>query len=346
MHQRRFLIGLAALLWLGALPAPAWAAGRVELELVTEQGAPLTAQQEWLRRLAQAGVSNVRIRSRRAVDQAGIAVRGTESAPIYTVTGVITSAGDVLLPGARYRPGDVGRLARWLDDLAKMGPPDQRPQKSAFGLTAEQFDQLHKDLARPVGFPTKALRRRDVVQKIGSRLAMPLRMGPEVVRAMPDEDVLGEDLSTLSCGTALACAVRPLGMCLVPREAGAGRMECVVVKAGPNLEAWPVGWKPEKRPLDVLPALYEFLPVNLQGVTVTQLLDAVAQRLKVPILLDHNAMARYGVEPGKSTVTLPQRRTSYTLLLRRALNQAGLTSELRVDEAGKPFLWITTIKPL
>ena len=348
-------------LWLAA--SPGFAAGRVELELVTEERVPITAQQEWLRRLAEVGVGNLRIRGGGAPAKVGIVVRGTETAPVYAVTGIIASSGDLLLPdhashGARrFRPADAARAAQWLDDLARFGPADRGAQKSAFGLTAEQFQQVHDALAQPVGFSTAGVSRRDVVEKIGARLGtdghrakhgplvMPLGIEPELVRAMQD-DLVVEELSSLSCGTALACAVRPLGMCLLPRASGPGGLECVLVKARPNIEAWPVGWEPEERPGDVLPGLFEFLNVNVEGVAVTEVLRALGDRLKVPVLLDHNALARHGVEPEKALVSLPQRRTSYTLLLRKALAQAGLKSELRVDEAGKPFLWITTIKPL
>jgi hypothetical protein len=92
--------------------------------------------------------------------------------------------------------------------------------------------------------------------------------------------------------------------------------------------------------------LYEFLNVNVQGVAVTQVIDAVAKRLEVPALIDYNALARHGIEPEKAIVNHPQRRTSHTLLLKRTLYQAGLKSEVRVDEAGKPFLWVTTVKPI
>jgi hypothetical protein len=91
--------------------------------------------------------------------------------------------------------------------------------------------------------------------------------------------------------------------------------------------------------------MFEFLNVNVQGVTVLKVLDAVRERLNVPVLLDHNAMARHGVEPDRSFVNMPQSRTTYSLLLRRTLFQAGLKSEVRVDEAKTPFLWVTTVKP-
>ena len=36
---------------------------------------------------------------------------------------------------------------------------------------------------------------------------------------------------------------------------------------------------------------------------------------------------------------------SYSQVLRKILSQAKLRYELRVDDADKPFLWITTVKP-
>ncbi len=335
---------LLALLW--ASGPPIHAAGRVELELVTDARVPITAQQEWLQRLSQAGVSNLRIRAGGASDQVGIEVRGTDAAPIYAVKGLITSGGDVLLPGARFRASDAARLARWLDDLARFGPSRQPPQKSAFGLSAEQFEEVHRGLSRPVAFSTKEMPRREVVEKITQGLPLPFRADPQILQAIKDDDLVAEELSGLSSGTALAHAVRPLGVCLVPCEAGEGRLECVLVKAKPNTEAWPIGWEPEEHRSKLVPGLFEFLNVNVQGVAVTQVLAAVGERLKVPVLMDYNALARHGIEPDKAMVNHPQRRTSYTLLLKRTLYQAGLKSEVRVDEAGKPFLWVTTVKPI
>jgi len=342
---RRSILGITSVAVL-AVATSCLAAGRVELELVTEPGVPITAQQDWLRRLSQAGSKNLRIRGMRGAEQPGIAVGGTADSPIYSVTGIVTSGGEVLLPGARFRATDAVRLARWLDELAQYGPAEGRPQKSAFGLHARQFEQVQKDLARDVGFSTAGLKRREVLAGIAKRLALPVRVEPGLLPGLADDDVVAEELSALSCGTALAYAVRPLGWCVVPRDSGSGRLEHVVVKAKPNMEAWPIGWEPEKRPGEVLPALFEFLNANVEGVAVPQFLQAMRERLEVPILLDYNALARHGIEPEKSVINLPFKRTSYTLLLRRGLYQAGLKYELRVDEAAKPFLWVTSLRPI
>ena len=89
---------------------------------------------------------------------------------------------------------------------------------------------------------------------------------------------------------------------MMPREVG-GRLEHAVVKARPGLEIWPVGWEPEKSRRDVLPALFEFHNVNVQGVSAAVALEAIGKRLKVPVLLDHNALARHGIEPDKARET-------------------------------------------
>jgi len=334
------LIFLAQVAW----TVPGRGEGRVELELLTDERVPITAAQEWLGLLSRAGIENFRIRSRGTVDQVGIEVRGTEAAPVYVVTAVITSGDEVVVPGARFRSTELARLARWLKDLAQQGPAGERGGPTAFGLDARQFQQVHDDLAQTVSFSTAGTARSEVVQRIAQTLKLPLRLDPAHLEAI-GQDKVPEELSGLSSGTALAYVLRAPGLCLVPGRGAAGP-EYTIVAARPELQIWPVGWPPEKPDRDVAPILYEFLNVNVQGVSVSDVLKALGPRLKLPMLLDHNAMARHGVQPEKAAANLPQSRTTYSLLLRKVLFQAGLKSEIRVDEAGHPFLWITTLKPL
>ncbi|NUQ61733.1 MAG: hypothetical protein HUU20_04545 [Pirellulales bacterium] len=330
--------------WLAVAGAQALAAGRAELEVYTEERVPITAQHEWLRELSQAGISSVRIRARHAGDELGIATRGTSGAPVYVVTGAIVPGNELIVPGARFRLTEARRLARWLDELAEQGPPSQREGKAAFGLKASQLERLHEELARPVGFSTKDVGRREVVERIARSLRVAVAMDAGVAGAMGGDKVPAE-LSDLSCGTALAYVLRAPGLCLVPRPT-AGGAELAVVRSQPNLEIWPIGWEPEKSLPELAPGLYEFLNVNVQNVTVTTVLDAISQRAKLPVLIDQNALARHGIEPDKAAVNLPQSRTTYSLALRKVLFQGGLKFEVRVDEAGKPFLWVSSVKPL
>ena len=131
----------------------------------------------------------------------------------------------------------------------------------------------------------------------------------------------------------------------MPRPA-AGGLAYAVGKAPLDKEIWPIGWPPEKPLAQTVPSLYEFHNVNVQNATAAKALAAIAARLKVPVLMDYNAMARHGVDPAKTLVSFPSARTTYSLALRKLLFQAGLQFEVRLDEAGKPFLWITTVKPV
>jgi len=333
-----------AVLLLLVAASPIRAEGRVQLELVGEaRGASLTFQ-DWARTLANAGIRNVRIRAATGAERVGIEIRGTGTSRLYVVTGIIRSRDELLLPPGRFRRGDAGRLARWLDDLARLGPEDRREPKSAFGLSASQFEQILEDASQPVAFATAGVARGMVVDRIGGSLLLPLSIEPGLADSLKT-DKLDEELLGLSSGTALAYVLRPMGMCMVPRQLG-GSPAYTVVKSREGLEIWPVGWDSEKPARDVLPALYEFHSVNIQGVPASRALTAIGKILDAPVLIDHSALARHGIDPAKAMVTHPRSRTTYSLVLRKILFQAGLKFEVRLDEADRPFLWISTVKPV
>lgn len=343
MFARRtvvFVVGMAALL----SARLAAAGGKVQLELVADERVPITGQQEWLARLSRAGIEGFRIRAKNASDEPRIDVGGTDDAPIYSVVGVLTANDELLLPGARFRAAQVGGLAGWLRDLAEHGPPDRRPATGAFGLTEKDFALLHADMAPALGFDTQGMSRADVIRLAAKQMSTPLVADSKLAEPL-GADKVTENLASLSRGTALAYVVRSHGLCIVPQPSG-GRIGLAIVEAKPEMQIWPIGWEPKKPEKDIKPELFEFLEVNVTGVSVTQVLEAVSQRLKMPILLDHNALARHGLEPAKVFVEFPHSRTTYSIMLRRALFKAMLKGELRVDEADQPFLWVTSIKSI
>jgi len=344
MRVRRMLIVAVAVIWPGAAATSRCEAGRVQLELVGQAPGASLAFQQWLRVLSQAGVRNVRIRSGQAADKVGVDVRGTRDDPLYVVTGIVKSQDELIMPGGRYRRGDAARLARWLADLARHGPQEQRPQEAAFGLSVQQFEEILKDTSRPVAFSTEGMPRRQAVERIGRGLLLPLRLDAQTLESIGREEV-EEELSGLSSGTALACLLRPMGFCLVPRRLGR-TPGYAVVRSRPGTEVWPIGWEPEKPLPEVLPAMFEFHNVAVGGVPASLAIEAIGKRLKVPVLMDHNALARHGIDPTKILVAHPRKRTTYGVALRQILNQARLKSEVRVDEGGRPFLWISTLRPM
>jgi hypothetical protein len=130
---------------------------------------------------------------------------------------------------------------------------------------------------------------------------------------------------------------------VVPHKSG-GSIRLGVVDSRKAGESWPIGWPPEKKERELVPKLYEFLPVKITNAVLDEALARVQERLEVPFLFDQNAMARHRIDPSKIRVSLPVGRSYYRKVLDRILNQGGLKAELRVDEAGEPFFWIATLK--
>ena len=64
---------------------------------------------------------------------------------------------------------------------------------------------------------------------------------------------------------------------------------------------------------------------------------------KVPFLWDHNAIFKERIDLTKK-VSFPNKRAYYVTVLRQLLSQDELKYSVRVDEAGKPLIWITTFK--
>lgn len=329
----------------GASPAGTPAtrpAGSLRLELVGDpQGVGQTFQQ-WGEALDRAGIRNVRLRAAEVGEQPTIEKTLAGDRPVYRVVGLILSHDELIVPGKRFKRSQTAELKAWLDDLAARGPADEREPVGAFGLTGAQFTALYDDAAQQVGFATAKLSRKEVVDRIARRLKHPLVLDPSAARVLAEEQ-LEEDLQALAAGAALAYVLRSPGYCLRPQLEG-GRPQWSVVPARPGLQAWPVGW-PVKAPNQALPGIFEFLNVNLQNAPAADALTAIAGRLNVPVLVDHNAVARHGLDIRKP-ITVPPGRTTYSLALRKALSQAGLQFEIRADEADRPFLWVTSIKPM
>jgi hypothetical protein len=340
------LRNFAGLFVLIGLVAPfACAAGTAQLELIGGRS-QAAAFQDWAKALDKGGIPNVRIRSAADADLVpNIETAGTPDLPVYVVTGVVTSRDELLLPSARYRRSEIGRLKAWLDDLAQNGLHSQRPAKVAFGLTQAQYDELKKALAKPANTTTLGMPRNQAIEKISRQLSIPLTFANGSLREVGDDKV-EDEVSELTSGTALAILLRPAGYCLVPKVAGSS-LELTAVKSRPELkEIWPIGGPITKTVQETVPKLMDFLPVNVQNVSAATAAEAIAKRLETPLIYDRVALARHGIDPSKTMVTLPRSKTTYSLALRKLLFQAGLKYEVRIDEGGTAFLWVSSVKPL
>jgi hypothetical protein len=255
----------------------------------------------------------------------------------------MNSRGALVTPAGQFALSDRAKLSKWLEGIMADGPENLGQPKSVFGLTARQFEEVRTALSPRVGVATKGVPGSKAIEQIRGKLKLQLTIDPTIEQSLAADDPVRDELQEVSLGTAIATIARPAGAVLVPRAAG-GKIELRLIPAKENLESWPIGWPPEeKKERDLIPILFEFLNVEIDNVPASKAIGAIEGRLKVPFLFDHNNMVRHRVDLNKN-VKVPAGKTYYRRIFDRVLFQADLKCEVRVDEAGNPLVWITTLK--
>lgn len=319
----------------------ATSAGRIELVLTATKGAPITAMQEWTRALGEAGAGSVRVRHQANPPSPTIQTQNVSGQKTYTVLGTIEANGQITLPGDRFEPGEAKRLAEWLDDIAKLGPPGEREPIDRFGLPESVSKQVATDLGIPLTFGTDGSSRAAILLQIDQATRFPVLVSKEILATL-DKDPLTEDLKGLASGTVLAYLIEPFGLGLFPDKDKDDRIVYQIAeRSSRDVEPWPIGLKPENR-LKSLPELFKTRNINIDRIPIAKVLDAISKRLEVPVLIDRAALARQRIDLDTTPVSLPDARTNFDRALGSMTSQAKLKYELRIDDAGRPFFWITS----
>jgi len=340
--MKRIALVLAAIVMISAgyLGQAIAAEPRVELEVVTEQAFVGTETRAWSELLNQTGFSSVRIKS--GAVEPSLQTLGTTRQPTYRVVGVLTSGNQLILPKGRFGLSDRQSLQAWLQKLRDGGEDAINIKPVAFGLLPKQLVAVHEALATPVQVSTLGKPPREVAKSIADRLSIKFVSDESIQRVLVAGEPVADELHGVSSGTALAAILRPLGLVMFP-ERSSGETRLRIVGSRDAKEHWPVGWPPKGNPSETLPELFKFLSIEIETTPLAETLTAIAGRVKAPLLFDHNALARGEIDI-QTKVSLPKASTFYARALDRLLVQAKLKYELRVDEADKPLLWVTTVK--
>ncbi len=316
------------------------AAVPVYLELVMEKGFPVGQERVWLEVLAKLPDVSIRIRAAELGERPEITPEGRG----WRILGVLTRGNRLVVPGAQFSLTDQAALAAYLKKLRDDGPDAVRSPAGPYGLTEAHFRELLENLQSAVEQPTKDVPLDKFVRHIAERSGIPIDVDPALQARWASYRVQ-DDLSGLSLGTALAVGVRAWGWVVaVERSRGTTRLR--ITQADRAAGFWPIGYLPQDTLRQTVPALFSYLTVEINDTPLSEVLAALQSRLGVPILVDHNAAARLGVRLDEVRVTVPSTRTYYKRILDQALTKARLRAELRVDEAGHPFLWITTTRTI
>jgi hypothetical protein len=343
MGRWRTIAGCVLLLCIAMAAEPHARSARISIELFTDQSFGVDAAQRWYQVFTELGVDNLRIRGGEAGDEIGIQKGGKPNSPAFQVTGRITAANVVELPGGKFSLRDATGLKLWLKNLAEQGIDGVTGKPARFGLSEIQYTEVQEDLTRPVAFSTLDMPADEAADKIAGSLRHKFEIAPAARQALAKRHV-AENLSGLSAGTALALVLRPAGLVFAPERSGnVTQYRASLLAAGHD--HWPVGWKSEKPDRDLVPDLFKFILIEIDETPLTEAAEAVQTRLAIPFLWDHYALESQSSDPAQIVVKLPAKKLHYGLILSKILSQAKLQKDVRVDEAGKPFLWISTQLP-
>ena len=341
MRGRMLVVAAFAIAVATSVPAVG-APPRVEIEVLTKPGLnSATASQKWIKLLTDAGFSDVQFRPEQTGDR--IDVQGGAAGTIH-VTAELDDRGSLVTTGGQFAFSDSAKLKKWVADLQGGGVEGIGQPRTVFGFTRKQLDEARQSLAAPVRFATKGVAAAKAAEQIRAGLKVKFTLDPAIEKALAADDPVRDELEGVASGTALVAIARPVSGVLVPRLVD-GNLELQLTTAKEGEQTWPIGWPPsEKDEGKVIPPLFEFINVEIDNTPAEEALSAIQSRLKTPFLYDHNNMTRDRIDLSKK-VKVPAGKTFFRKILDKVAFQAGLKCEVRLDDSGKPIIWVTTQKP-
>jgi len=332
--------GILCTLAMGCSTAIATEVPRVYLEILTAKRVAIDAPQRWLRTLQDVPLASLRVRQQRTGEQANIREEGGPASKRIYVQGLLRADGVLLVPGQRFRISDRRRIEQWIRGL-EAGKSDSGPSKQLFGMSLPQLETTIRRLSPTIRISTEGERLKTLIDHVQTVTGIPIKVDAGVSAVTRRDPMIRDELSGVSCGTGLAAALRPLNLALAPSIDGSGSLTLNIVNARTAKEHWPVGWETNAADRDTIPKLFEKLPVEIVDTPLSDVLNVLQTRLKVPFLIDHRGLNAARISLSETKVKFPAKQTFYKRVLDRVLFQARLKMEIKLDEADRPIVWLT-----
>jgi hypothetical protein len=241
-------------------------------------------------------------------------------------------------------------LKEWVDELKLYGAQGAPEGQPVWGLSEPQFNELFAALSRPIPADAEGQTVQTAIDQMGLPQAHPVRFHSTALKhlgGMESVPPVRQRLAGMSVGTGLAALLADYGLGFRPLRNPSGEIELVVQPLDDISDAWPVGWEPEddSRRDKVAPALFKMVPVKFDDVPLQDVLDAISQATQTPIIVDHYATARQGIDLNTLTLSYPAKRTAWIIVINSAAARNRMVQKLRVDERGNPFVHIAPFVP-
>jgi len=301
--------------------------------------------QEWGRGLQDTGYTP-QFRQPKPGEETGVRDLETDGRLSVIVVFGMSPDGSIRIGNKKFTLANIKELEAFLDEQVAYGaggPPDKSP---LWGMTDEQLLELTRLLAEPVHGAVEIQSPLITVESLG----LPPNVRLTFADAAREKSLAGRpsfapetiDLDGYSKGTAVAIVLAQYGLGFRPRRIAANSYEIEIDGGDESDNLWPAGWKTQETTAVTLPVYLKSIPVDVEDAEVSQLLQVVSDRLKIPVYRSSFALTSAGRDLDTLTYTRKNDKVSPSRLLTSIGDKLQLGFDVRVDEGGKLFLWATT----
>lgn len=329
----------------GAVSRPRTTTVEIKLLVGTDGGA--LHSQQWLKVLEPLDVS-IQIQKPDLDDKPEVKERIVGTLRYVTAIGTLDRSGKISFPGRSFSTSDGAALKEWIDDLRTYGAQGSPEGQPLWGLSKDQFTRIYDGLNRVVDVELIDQPIREAVSKLPLPEQYPVRWGQaaadSIARRMSGATVR-QEIKGFSAATALAIALNDCGLGFRPNRTPTGGLELLIEPLGKRDDHWPVGWPLQQQRFKAAPKFFAMTTIELDQVTLADVLLAVTELSETPVLVDHAELDKKGIDPAQLKVSFKRGRTSWSVALKQMVIPQKLSREIWQDEAGRAFVWITVFHP-
>ncbi|MFN8708181.1 MAG: hypothetical protein ACK50J_16000 [Planctomyces sp.] len=313
--------------------------------LVQPQPAYRINAQKWGRVLQELGYI-VRFREGRVGERTRVEDVDRQNTRMTQIVGIMEQNSDIVIRDRKFQLTDGEAFRQFAEEIAQYGasgPPEKDPR---WGLSETQFADVVK-LLTPAAGPMVSLQSpQETVKSISLPAVFQIEWTPkamEQIRLLKSTPKIEGDLTVISRGTALAIALAQSGLGFrVLRGSGEGQYVIEVDAGNESSNLWPTGWKTRELPNVAVPGLYKAIPVEAEDFQLPALITVIGEKLKIPHFYSMNSLYVAGITPADLKYTRKPDRISPWRLMELIGDRFHIGMDIRADESGKCFLWVTS----
>ena len=321
----------------------------INIELLTgDEGVGLRAQ-EW-QQIFQKFDCAVQIRTALPTDKVQTREKKVSRIRQIFIVGRLDPSGRLVFQDRAFSPSETAALGEWIRELKTYGAQGSPEGKPLWGLNEQQFEELFKEFGAIVSEETSGLALDKALAVLAPSKRFPLEQKVSARKRLAESHAVApvaHELKGFARGTALAVVLAEYGLGFRPLRTPQGSIELAVESLDRTNDAWPAGWDlPENtRPPAVVPKLYQLVPVEFAERPLPEALKSVSDQTGLTILHDDWRIRSKGIKVDEIRVKHSPKQTTFDLVLGRITTPHLLLYRLRLDETGRPFVWITTLEP-